>query len=152
MRFCQVSQFQERSDGRYPLEMRSDREALNKFRRARIVKDADMLLVTTPMEEDGMRRLGAKDEQTFLFPAGVDDILETYAGGSGIRDRYKLPGGAKLVTYLGTVEERKNALGLLAVVGKLSQNKGVHFVIAGRLEGEYGEKVKEEAKKYPNVT
>src|SRR5207245_10409987 len=102
--------------------------------------------------EEGMRKLGAKDEQTFLFAAGVDDIRETYAAGSGIRDRYKLPGGAKLSTYLGTVEERKNALGLHGVAGKLSQNKGVHFVIAGRLEGEYGEKVKGEAKKYPNVT
>jgi len=152
MLFCHMSHFQEPSDERYPLEERSYREAWNKFSLARIVKDADMLLVTTPMEEEGMRKLGAKDEQTFLFPAGVDDILETYAAGSGIRDRYKLPGGAKLVTYLGTVEERKNALGLLGVAGKLSQNKGVHFVIAGRLEGEYGEKVKGEAKKYPNVT
>src|SRR2546425_3613854 len=152
MLFCHMSHFQEPSDERYPLEERTYRDAWNKFSLARIVKDADMLLVTTPMEEEGMRRLGAKDEQTFLFPAGVDDILETYAAGSGIRDRYKLPGGAKLVTYLGTVEERKNALGLLAVAGKLSQNKGVHFVIAGRLEGEYGEKVKEEARKYPNVT
>src|SRR2546427_8746 len=48
--------------------------------------------------------------------------------------------------------DERYPLGLLGVAGKLSQNKGVHFVIAGRLEGEYGEKVKEEAEKYPNVT
>src|SRR2546425_12963285 len=141
MLFCHMGPFQEPSDERSPLEERSYREAWNKFSLARIVKDADMLLVATPMEEEGMRKLGAKDEQTFLFPAGIDDTLETYVGGSGIRDRYKLPRNAKLVTYLGTVEERKNALGLLGVAGQLSQNKGVYFVISGRLEVEYGDQM-----------
>jgi D-inositol-3-phosphate glycosyltransferase len=152
MLFCHMSHFQDASDERYSLEERSYREAWNKFSLTRIVKDADKLLVTTPMEEEGMRRLGATDEQTFLFPAGIDDTLETYDGGSRLRDRYQLPKGVKLVTYLGTVEERKNALGLLSVAERLSQNKDIHFVIAGRLEGEYGEKVKEEAKKFQNVT
>src|SRR5439155_1473299 len=49
MLFCHMSHFQEPSDERYPLEERSYREAWNKFSLARIVKDADMLLVTTPM-------------------------------------------------------------------------------------------------------
>jgi len=153
MLFCHMSHFQEPTDERYALEERSYREAWNKFSLSQIIATADLVLVTTPMEIDEMKKLGAKAERVFLFPAGIDDELLGSGGDtSGIRGRFRVPGKAKIVASLGTVEERKNTLAILEVAEKLSRRGDIHFVIAGKLEGEYGSEVAEKAKKSPNVT
>ena len=152
MLFCHMSHFQEPSDERYALGERSYREAWNKVSLSRIVADADLLLVTNPKEADEMKKFGVENNRIFLFPAGIeDDILEARRGSVEVREKYKIPKNARLVTYLGTVEERKNALALLQVAELLSQRKDIHFVVAGKLEGEYGAKMSEEAREHTNV-
>ncbi len=151
--FCQMSHFQEPVDERYMLNERSYREAWNKFSLTRIIREADFILVTSPLEEVAMRRFGATEGQCILFPGGIDDeALEAYGQPKGLRDKYKLPNGDKLVTYLGTIEERKNALAVIEVARILANRSDLHFVIAGDAEGDYGSKVSEEASKLQNVS
>ncbi len=151
--FCHMSHFQEPSDERYTLEERSYREAWNDFSLSKIIVGADLLLVATPAEGDLMRKLGAKESNLLLFPGGIDDdLLDTYTDSSTLRDKYEIPKNSKLVAYLGTVEERKNVLPILHLAEMLSTQNEVHWAIAGRLEGEYGNRVKEEAGKHRNIS
>lgn len=151
--YCHMSHFQEPSDERYDIHERSYREAWNNTSLTLILKSADFILVTTPYERERMERLGAEEAKCILFPGGIDSEALVYTGeGAGIREKYKLPGKAKLISALGTVEERKNEGAILQVARSLATREDVHFVIAGRVEGEYGEKVKQEAQGLKNVT
>jgi D-inositol-3-phosphate glycosyltransferase len=151
--FCHMSHFQEASDERYAIVERSYREAWNNVILPQVLGIADVVLVTTPHEATIMKRLGAEDRKLFLFPGGIDDedILSLGDEG-GFRARHGLPRDAKLVSFLGTVEERKNALELVEVAKKLSDRGDIRFVIAGRAEGEYAERVKTAASGLPNVS
>ena len=151
--FCHMSHFQEASDERYAIVERSYRETWNSIILPRVLAEADVVLVTTPYEADSMKRMGAKEESLFLFPGGIDDEdIASLGDEVAFRVKHKLPGDAKLVTFLGSVEERKNALELLEVARILSKKKDIHFVIAGRMEGAYGESVREAASKLTNVS
>lgn len=151
--FCHMSHFQEPIDERYMLDERSYREAWNNFSLTQVIREADFILVTTPLEEAAMWRLGATKDQCIIFPGGIDDeVLEAYDQPKELRDRYKVPKGAKTVTYLGTIEERKNPLAVIEVAQILANRRDVHFVIAGNAEGDYGSKVREEASKLQNVS
>jgi D-inositol-3-phosphate glycosyltransferase len=147
--FCHMSHYQEPTDDRYFLEERSFRKTWNEASLPRVLAEADLVLCTTPLEAEAMARLGVPKEKCFLFPGGIDaDALE----GSSEELWQKLPRSKKIVSYLGTIEERKNVLAVLKVAQELSDFKELHFVIAGRPEGEYGEKVRQEAQKLSNVT
>ncbi|MDG7006012.1 MAG: glycosyltransferase family 4 protein, partial [Nitrososphaerota archaeon] len=100
-----------------------------------------------------MKKMGARDDRLFLFPGGIDDEDIISLGSEGaLRAKYNLPANAKLISSLGTVEERKNPLGVIEVAKLLSKRGDIHFVIAGRVEGDYGDRVKKEAEALPNVT
>jgi D-inositol-3-phosphate glycosyltransferase len=149
--FCHMSHFQEPSDERYAVEERSYRKAWNEVSLSKIVSEADFVLVTTPIEMEQMVKLGADRSRCVLFPGGIEDIRELPE--SAVSQRLvAIPEGARLVTVLGTVEERKNTLAVLSVAERMSAVRGLHFVIAGRLEGEYGRAVSERAKKLSNVS
>ncbi len=151
--FCYMSHFQEPSDDRYDINERSFREAWNKTSLPLIVKGADFVLVTTPYEKEWMRSLGADERKCILFPGGIDSEALVDSGvGPGLRKKYSIPGSVRLISALGTVEERKNAGAILKVAALLGGRQDVHFVVAGRLEGEYGEKVRREAQGLNNVT
>jgi len=151
--FCHMSHFQEASDERYAVVERSYREAWNSAILPQLLVGADVVLVTTPYEANSMKRLGATDKKLFLFPGGIDDEdIRSMGDEKALRAKYWIPGDAKLVSFLGTVEERKNPLGLLEVAKKLSKRTDVRFVIAGRAEGEYADKLKDAASKLPNVS
>ncbi len=151
--FCHMSHFQDASDERYAIAERSYREAWNKVILPQVLAEANLVLVTTPYEANSMKRLGAKDEKLFLFPGGIDDEDVISLGDEdAFRAKYKLPRDAKLASFLGTVEERKNILGLLEVAKLLSTRTDIRLVIAGRTEGEYADGVKETASKMPNVS
>ena len=95
---------------------------------------------------------GAKREQCVLFPGGIElpprhaaEELEEF------RRKHKVAPGQKLVSYLGTVERRKNVLAIVRVARALKERPDVTFAIAGRMEGEYAKGVAAESKETPNV-
>ncbi len=151
--FCHMSHYQEPSDERYTLDERSFREAWNRVSLTQILKEADMVLAVTPDEQRLMVELGASKEKCFLFPGGVQlDLGGEHAPKSDFRSRHEIPGSARIVAYLGTIEERKNVLKVIETAEVLSKMKDVHFVIAGKSEGEYGKSVEEAAAKLANVS
>jgi len=151
--FCHMSHFQEPNDERYAIVERSYREAWNNVILPQVLAKADLVLVTTPFEADFMKDLGARDDKIFLFPGGIDDEGIASLGKVDLfRAKYKLPTQTKLISCLGTVEERKNPLALLEVAKLLSKREDIRLVIAGRAEGAYAEALKEAASKLSNVS
>ncbi len=160
--FCHMSHFQEPSDERYTVDERTYREAWNKVSLSQIIREADYLLVTTPFEKRAMEDLGADEKKCFLFPGGIDDETLEFEGDLGadgrpnrrqdVREKYRLPKGKKLVTFLGSIEERKNPALVTKLAMAMTTRNDVHFVISGHVEGEYGEQVKRDAQRLPNVS
>jgi D-inositol-3-phosphate glycosyltransferase len=151
--FCHMSHFQEPNDERYAVVERSYREAWNNVILPQVLAAADLVLVTTPFEADFMKELGARDEKIFLFPGGIDDEdIASLGNVDRFRAKFGLPGDVKLVSCLGTVEERKNPLALLDVARLLSKRSDIRLVIAGRAAGPYADSLKEAASALPNVS
>jgi hypothetical protein len=148
-----MSHFQEADEERYAVKERAFREAWNRISLHEVLHHADLVLVTTPLEANKMKQLGADQKKLVLMPGGVDS--EIFAGdnlGAQFRARHGLPASAKLVTFLGTVEERKNVVSILEVARILEAHEDLHFVIAGRLEGVSSDEVRVLAKGLPNVS
>ena len=152
--FCHMSHFQEPSPKRYSLTEQSFRVAWNKITLPQILKIANLVLVVTDLEKKAKVRMGATPEKCFLFPGGVDDELLCYANVDvkSLLERLKTNGNVKVVSYLGSLEERKNPLAVLEVAMILQDRKDIHFVIAGRGDSDYAEIVVATAKTLPNVT
>jgi D-inositol-3-phosphate glycosyltransferase len=153
--FCHMSHFQEPSPRRYSLVERSFRMAWNRLALATILRVANLILVVTPYEEDAKVKMGASHEKCLLFPGGVDDdAFARYA--SSDPDEFlqylKLKSDTKVVSYLGTIEERKNPKAVLEVAERLKERPGIHFVIAGRGDSQYAFEVQARLEKLPNVT
>jgi len=90
---------------------------------------------------------GARREQCLLFPGGIEVPRRLSSGElEEFRERYGMRSDEKLVTFLGTVEERKNAGAILRVAKLLQGRQDVRFVIAGRLEGAYGKRIASNAR------
>jgi glycosyltransferase involved in cell wall biosynthesis len=149
--FCHMSHFQEASDERYTVEERTFRETWNKVSLQEILRQADFVLVTTPLEKEQMKKLGASEDKFVLFPGGIDEEIFWEMSGE-ILERMGISGETKLVTFLGTVEQRKNVLSVIEVAKAFVENNGVHFVIAGRMEGEYADQVRAAAQGLGNVS
>jgi D-inositol-3-phosphate glycosyltransferase len=152
--FCHMSHFQEPSEDRYAIEERSYRETWNTTVLSQIMREADVILATTSLEGEYMtKNLGASNDKVMLFPGGIEDEAIMSKGDVEMFRAYHfLNSGTKIVSYLGTVEERKNPLALLDVAKQLAKRRDIHFMIAGKLEGEYGAGVKEQASKLENVS
>ena len=150
--FCHMSHFQEASPERYGIVERSFREAWNHTSLSLIVREADLVLVVSPYEKELMKERGAAEEKCFLFPGGIEELTGLVGDPASLVAKLGVPPGTKLVTTLGTVEERKNTLNVLEVAKLLAQRQDIHFVIAGAEQGEYGRMVREEAGKLPNVS
>jgi len=156
--FCHMSHFQEPSPKRYNLAERSFRVAWNGLTLPQIFKAANLVLVVTPFEKEAKVKMGAKSEKCFLYPGGVDDeVFERYSRGNAqcvnsFLKQSKIDGSKKIVSYLGSLEERKNPLGILKVAELLEPRTDVHFVIAGKGESSYSKKLVEAVRSLPNVT
>jgi glycosyltransferase involved in cell wall biosynthesis len=153
--FCHMSHFQEPSPKRYSLTERSFRIAWNRLTLPQIFSTANLILVVTPLEKEAKIKMGAEAEKCLLFPGGVDDeVFLRYANVDvkSFLERLKIPESAKIVSYLGSLEERKNPLAILRIAGKLQERKDIHFVIAGKGNSAYAKKVIETAASLPNVT
>jgi glycosyltransferase involved in cell wall biosynthesis len=153
--FCHMSHFQEPSPKRYSLVERSFRIAWNKLTLPQIFSTANLILVVTTLEKEAKVKMGAKAEKCFLFPGGVDDeMLLRYVNADvkSFFEQLKITESAKIVSYLGSLEERKNPMAVLKVAEKLQERKDIHFIIAGRGDSPYAKKVINTADSLPNVT
>jgi D-inositol-3-phosphate glycosyltransferase len=153
--FCHMSHFQEPSPKRYSLTERSYRVTWNKLILPQILSTANLILVVTPDEKMAKIKMGAKAEKCFLFPGGVDDAnFLRYANlnPNELRDKLKLSEETKIVSYLGSLEERKNPAAILKIATLLKDRHDIHFVLAGRGDSSYAREVIEGAKALPNVT
>jgi len=153
--FCHMSHFQEPTSKRYSLMERTFRMAWNKLALSQILKTANLVLVVTPTEKYEKVKIGADPEKCFLFSSGVDDELFLQFAASDIKDffkRHRISRDIKVVSFLGTLEERKNPMAILKVAESLQDRRDIHFMIAGRGESLYASRVKESASLLPNVT
>jgi glycosyltransferase involved in cell wall biosynthesis len=153
--FCHMSHFQEPSPKRYSLIERSFRTAWNKLTLPQIFSTANLILVVTTLEKEAKVKMGAKAEKCFLFPGGVDDEMLLGYVNIDVKTFFKqlkIKESTKIVSYLGSLEERKNPMAVLKVAEMLQERKDIHFVIAGRGDSPYAKKVISTAKGLPNVT
>jgi glycosyltransferase involved in cell wall biosynthesis len=153
--FCHMSHFQEPSPRRYNLTERSFRVAWNRLTLPQVFSTANLILVVTPFEKETKVKMGADAENCFLFPGGVDDELFQRYANTDVKDflkRLKIKEDTKIVSYLGSLEERKNPLAVLKVAEKLRDRKDIHFIVAGRGDSSYAKRVIETAQKLRNVT
>lgn len=153
--FCHMSHFQEPSPRRYSLVERSFRMAWNRISLPQILRLANLILVVTPQEQDAKVKMGAHSDRCVLFPGGVDDdLFMKYATSTPeeFLQRFNLGPQTKIVSYVGTIEERKNPMGVLEVAEKLRDRTDIHFIIAGRGDSEYADKVRNRAEQLANAT
>ncbi len=153
--FCHMSHFQEPSSKRYSLVERTFRMAWNRLSLSEILRTANLVLVVTPIEKEAKIQMGAKAEKCLLFPGGVNEESYLKYAASDTKaflKKHKLSPDVKLVSYLGTLEERKNPMAILKVAQLLGDRRDIHFVIAGRGDSRYADKVKAEASRLQNVT
>jgi D-inositol-3-phosphate glycosyltransferase len=153
--FCHMSHFQEPSPKRYSLLERTFRMAWNRFSLSQILKTANLILVVTPLERSANVKMGADAKKCFLFPSGVDEgVFLKYAAADveTFLEKRGIPKNVNLVSYLGTIEHRKNPLAVLRIARSLKNRTDVHFVIAGRGDSRYANRVKTESSRLPNVS
>ena len=152
--YSHMSHYQPPDPMRYDVVERAFRITWNSMIFPHIFRTAKVLLCTTPIEEDQMVAMGAKREQCHLYPGGFDEeAFRKYRtkDPTSFLEKYSISTDAKLVTYLGTVEERKNPLAVVRVARMLKGSEGVRFVIAGYPSNQ-AKQVREEAKGLRNLS
>ena len=154
MVYCHMPHYQPPDPTGYRVTERSFRMAWNRLVFPQIFRTADLILVTTPMEKELMVKLGAKEDRCHLFPGGLDEeLFKNYEriDFEQFRKAHEIPENKKIISYVGTVEERKNPLAVVRAARKLLDVEEVYFVIAGR-ESNQGKQVRASAGELPNVT
>ncbi|MEZ0394136.1 MAG: glycosyltransferase family 4 protein [Desulfurococcaceae archaeon] len=141
-----MSHYQPPDPLRYSLAERTFRMAWNLSALPSIFKAAHMVLCLTGIEAEDMVSLGARPDQIHLFPGGLDDDLARLVDAAkpdDFRERYGIPGDKLIVSYLGTVEYRKNPLAVVRIARRLRHLKDVIFVVAGRPGDQWNDVVRE---------
>lgn len=144
--FAHMSHYQPPDPIRYvPIE-RAFRISWNLTALHAIFRAADLVVCLTDQERIDMLALGARPEQIHLFPGGLDDD-EAYmidrADPKLFRNEFQIAEDKLLVSYLGTIEVRKNPLAVVRVAKKLRKLKDVVFVIAGKRGDQWDDVVRE---------
>jgi len=152
--YCHMSHFQEPHQIRYSPVERAYRMAWNRLAFPQIFHTADLILVISPLSKEAMVKMGAREEQCYLLPGGVDE--EPYKDYEKVdfeqfRKRHGIPENKKIISYVGTLEERKNPLAVVRVARKLVDLHEVHFVIAGH-GSDQEQRVINEARELKNVS
>ena len=153
--FCHMSHFQEPSPKRYTMFEQTFRMAWNRFSLSQILKTANLILAVTPLEKSANVKMGANAKNCFLFPSGVDEELFLKYAAADVEDfleKRGIPKNVKLVSFLGTIEHRKNPLAVLKIARSLKNRTDIHFVIAGKGNSSYADRVKAESSRLPNVS
>ena len=100
-----------------------------------ILRVADLTLVVTPYEEEAKRKMGAPKDRLFLFPGGIDDVtFSQFSSADPLEFRLELGAktDSKIVTFVGTMEARKNSGAVLDVAERMARHPDLLFVLAGR--------------------
>jgi len=152
--YCHMSHYQEPHPVRYSPFEGAYRMTWNRLALPQVFHTADLILVISPLSKEVMVKMGAREEQCHLFPGGLDEELyKDYekVDFEQFREKHEIPENKKIISYVGTIEERKNPLAVLRVARKLLDLHEVHFVIAGH-ESDQGKQVRNEARELKNVT
>jgi len=148
-----ISHYQPPDPTRYEPVERAYRMAWNATAFPMIFKSADLVICVTGIEAEDMINHGARPEQIHIFPGGLDDdlamLIET-AKPAEFLEKYNINRDSYVISYLGTIEERKNPLAIVKVAKKLRKLRNVVFVIAGK-PGDQWHEVVREAKSLENV-
>jgi len=148
-----MSHFQPPSPLRYSTAERALRMAWNRFVFPHVFRVADFILCVTEIEVRHMVDMGARPDQCLLFPGGIDDeyveLLKSVRF-EDFADKYDIPKDKKIVAYVGTIEKRKNPLGVIKVAKLLADRQDIYFVLAG-YPGDQAKDVEEEARKVKNL-
>jgi D-inositol-3-phosphate glycosyltransferase len=153
--FCHMSHFQEPSSQRYSLAELTYRTAWNKISLSRVLENTNLVIVVTPFEKQAKIKMGANPNQCFLFPGGVDDeVFLRYASDDSddFRKRHQIAPDVKIISYLGSIEERKNPLAVVKTAALLQDRPDIHFVLAGRGGTTYADDVEKMAAGLKNVS
>ncbi|MEM1600694.1 MAG: glycosyltransferase family 4 protein, partial [Sulfolobales archaeon] len=151
--YAHMSHYQPPDPTRYDPIERAFRMAWNTTTFQSIFKAADLILCVTNIEAEEMVVHGARPEQIYIFPGGLDDDTASLIDSSKpdeFRSKYGIHSDKLIISYLGTIEERKNPLAVVRVARKLRNLKDVVFVIAGR-PGDQWDHVIRESKDLKNV-
>lgn len=151
--YAHMSHYQPPDPSRYDPIERAFRMAWNTTTFQSIFKAADLILCVTNVEAEEMVVHGARPEQIHIFPGGLDDDTASLIDSSKpdeFRSKYEVRSDKLIISYLGTIEERKNPLAVVRVARKLRDLKDVIFVIAGR-PGDQWDHVIKESKDLENV-
>jgi len=152
--YCHMSHFQEPEPVRYSPVERAYRMAWNRLALPQIFHTADLILVISPLSKEAMVKMGAREEQCYLFPGGVDEELyKDYEKVSfeQFRQEHGIPSNKKVISYVGTIEDRKNPLAVIRVARRLLDLHEVHLVIAGH-GSDQEKQVRNEARELKNVS
>jgi len=151
--YLHMSHYQPPSVSRYePIEL-AYRVAWNRSVFPLIFQEADMILCTTPVEMEHMTRFGCPPEKLFLYPGGLDgNLIElgSKASFTNFARKYSIPEDKKIISYIGSIERRKNPLAVAKVAHLLSNRKDLYFVLAGR-PGDQEKEVKLEIRNLENI-
>jgi len=148
-----MSHYQPPDPTRYEPIERAYRMAWNSTTFSTIFKVADFIICVTNVEAEDMITYGARPDQIHLFPGGLDDDLAALIDSAKPDDfieKYGISRDKIIISYLGTVEERKNPLAVVMVAKRLKNLKDVVFVIAGKPGDQWSEVVRE-ARNLKNV-
>jgi glycosyltransferase involved in cell wall biosynthesis len=149
-----MSHYQPPDPMRYGVIERTFRITWNNIVFPQIFRNANVILCTTPIEEDQMVTMGAERKQCHLYPGGVDEeIFKKFKtkDPASFLEKHSIPPNGKLVSYLGTLEERKNPLAVVRIAKMCRSLKDVRFVIAGRPSNQERQ-IRVEAKDLPNLS
>ena len=151
--YAHMSHYQPPDPTRYSPSERAFRLAWNTTSFPSIFRAADIIICLTDIEARDMISMGASRNKIFLFPGGLDDeeaSLIDNASPNLIREKFNITEDKLIISYLGTVEVRKNPLAVVRVARRLSNMKNIVFVIAGK-PGDQWSSVVREARGLDNV-
>jgi len=152
--YCHMSHYQEPHPIRYSPVEAAFRMAWNRLALPQIFHTADLILVISPISKEVMVKMGAREDQCHLFPGGVDEELyKDYekVDFEQFRKKHGIPENKKVISHIGTIEERKNPLAVVRVARKLLDLHEVHFVIAGH-GSDQEKRVRSEVRDQKNVS
>jgi D-inositol-3-phosphate glycosyltransferase len=153
--FCHMSHFQEPTSQRYSFPELTYRTAWNKVSLSKILEASNIVLVVTPFEKRAKIKMGASPNKCFLYPGGVDnEVFLRFAAedNAAFLKKHHISPGTRIISYLGTLEERKNPLAILKIAEKLKDKTDIHFLLAGKSDSAYGEEIIRLTGSLPNVS
>lgn len=138
--YCYMPHYHPPDPKRYDDYEIGSRKAWNKISLKNVFREASLILNVTPFEKKQLINLGADKNKFYMYPNGIDNkYFRKYKNLSfeSFRTKYKIPKGKKIITYIGTLESRKNPYAILKVAKELQNRKDVYFIIAGQTNGQW---------------